>query len=419
MAVDSATLSTAAGILKEVYLPGIVNSVNNPNAFLAEVDRNSLDIETDMQGSKAVFAVQLGVSQAVGARAELGTLPGAQRTLVRQATANLKYLYGVIRLTGPFIESAKTNAQSFERGLRVEVDGIKLSMRLDLNRQVWGDGTGLLANFKVNTSTRVLNLADGANMQYFQVGMLIDLKDNAGADISNGNSREIIAMDVAAKQITLDVAGGDVTTAVTDGAYREDARNNELTGLDAIVDSSGTLFNIDPTTAGNERWVSTEKGTWGAFSLDKFQEVIDAVHDESGEWITHIFSQGTERRLYLQQLTADRRFAVQENPKKLNAGFKGLAYTGGGDVDAVWVKDPYVNGTQRIYGLTMRGREGEPIMQFRKQKEFEFMDVNGSTLLPDIYGTTGVDAYKAVLCTYAEIICTKRNAHFKLTGVTG
>ena len=354
MAVDSATLSTAAGILKEVYLPGIVNQVNNPNAFLAEVDKNSLDIETDMQGSKAVFGVQVGVSQAVGARAELGTLPAAQRTLVRQAQANLKYIYGVIRLTGPFIESARTNAQAFERGLKTEVDGIKLAMKLDLNRQVWGDGTGLLATCGTTTASLTVQLASDSNMLYFHVGMVIELKTiTTGTDISDGDSRVIESIDVANKTITLE-SGNTVTTTSLVGVYRQDALNNELTGLDKIVDSTGALFNINPATAGNERWKSTEVAAFGAFSLDKLQEQIDTVHDNSGEWITHLFSQGAERRAYLAQLTADRRFAVQQSPQKLNGGFKGLAYTGGGDVDAVWVKEPFIPASGRIYGLATK-----------------------------------------------------------------
>lgn len=418
--VDSATMSTVAGLLKNVYLSGITNIVNNPNAFLAEIEKSEKDIvvREDMQGAKAVFAIQTAVSQAVGARGELVALPAPQRTLVRQAEANLKFVYGVIRLTGPLLASAKTNKQAFARALDSEINGIKLSMRLDLNRQVWGDGTGLVATCGTTTASLTVQLAADANMNYFQVGMIVDLKTiSTGVNITDGDSREIESVDVANKTITLLTGGNVVTTDSTTGVYREDAYNQELTGLDKIVDGSGTLFNINPSTAGNERWVAHEQASWGAFGIDKLQEEIDTVHDNSGEWITHLFSQAAPRQKYLNALTAERRMAVQQSPQKLNGGFKGLAYTGGGDVDAVWVKDPFTQ-PSRIYGLSMKDSQGEPIFEFRKQKEFDWMEVNGATLLPEIYGTTGVDAYKSVLCTYAEIICKKRNAQMKLLGVS-
>lgn len=417
MAVDSATLITISGLLKNVYMPGITNIVNNPNAFLAELERSGEDIVGDIQGAKAVWAVQTAVSQAVGARGELVALPAAQRTLVRQAEATLKYIYGVIRFSGPLLASAKNDKQAFARGIKSETDGIKLAMKLDLSRQVWGDGTGLIATCGVTTASATVQLAADTNMVYFQVGMIVDLKTiSTGVDITDGNSREITAISVANKTITLDTTV--VTTTASHGVFREDARNQELTGLDKIVDSTGALFAIDPAVAGNERWAATEDAAFGSFTMDKLQEKIDAVHDDSGEFIDRLFSQGLPRRLYLNQLTAERRFAVQEKPQVLKGGFKGLAYVGGGETEAVWVKDPYCQAS-RIYGLTLKSQQtGDNLIELRRQVDFEFMEINGSMLLPDIYGSGGMDAFKSVLYCYMEIIAKKRNANFKLLSVT-
>ena len=87
-----------------------------------------------------------------------------------------------------------------------------------------------------------------------------------------------------------------------------------------------------------------------------------------------------------------------------------LAYQGGGG-DAAWVKDPYAP-YATIFGLHM------PSLGWRRLKDFEFVEVNGSTWLPDIYGSSGTDSYKAVLATYAELVAKARNCHFKMAGVT-
>ncbi len=413
MAVDSATLQTASGILKEYYLPGIQDQVNNPNAFMAELPKNSRDI---IQGKYAVFALRMAVSQGIGARAELGSLPAAQRTLHVQAQALLKFLYGTIRVSGPFLESSKTDQASFIRGVRAEAEGITESMKLDLNRMVWGDKdfNGRVSVCGVTAASLTVQLGTAANMIYIEPSMIVDLLvDSTGATITNGTGREVVSFDVAAKTVTLDTAGGVVTTSAIHGLYRAGNRGNEITGLEAIVDDTLTndIYNVDTSAAGNERWRGNVNSSFGAFTLKKFQLEVDNAHDKSGEWISHIFSQSTERNLYLDQLQTLRHAIAQQPATKLNGGFTGLAYTGGG-AEANWIKDPYAP-AGKVFGLCM-GR-----LEWRRLKDFDFIKgMQGEIWLPDIYGTNGADAYKAVLHSYAELVARKRNCHFKLEAVT-
>jgi len=408
MAVDSATLSTASGILKEVYQPGIVDQINNPNALMAEVEKTSKDI---IEGKYAVIALRMGVSQGIGARAELGTLPSAQRTLVVQSRALLKFLYGVIRVSGPFLESSRTDRASFIRGLRSESEGITEAMKLDLNRQLYGDGSGQVAVCGVSGPSLTVTLDADANMLYFEEGMIVDIRTSAtGTAVANGTNREVVSINVTAKTITLDTAGGTVTVTAAESVYRAGNRNNEITGLGLIVSDTGTLQNVDPTVSGNTRWKARVNSAFGVLTLAKIQDEFDRVHDASGEWVSHLFSNKGPRNKYLELLNADRRYMPQEATKTLNGGFKGLSYTGGG-TEAVWVKDPY-SPDRKIFGVTMKR------LEWRRLKDFEFMEVGGSAWLPDIYGASAADAYKAVLASYAELITTRRNAHFRADAVT-
>lgn len=412
--IDSATLTTASGILKEDYMPGIVNQVNNPNAFYAELEKSSKDI---IEGKYAVIALRMGVSQALGARAELGTLPAAQRSLHVQQQVKLKFIYGTIRVSGPFLESSKTDKASFVRGMRAESEGIRDGMKLDLQRMIYGDSTGKVAGCGVSTATTVVQLAAGANMRYFEVGMLVDLLDsgNANVAITNGTGRVIGSIDTVNLTITLNGngdPGGNVTTSATVFVVRSGNFNNELNGLNSIVSSTGTLHNIDPTVSGQQRWASYEDDNFGAFDSDSFQAAFDTVHDNSGGWPTMIISQGGPRRSYLKSLVGQRMYIAQEEPKVMKGGFKGLAYIGGeGAKEAIWTKDPYCQ-AGFVYGLNM------DYFEFRRTKDFEFIEINGSAWIPDISGSSGVDAYKAVLACYGEICSTRRNAHMKLENVS-
>jgi hypothetical protein len=410
MAVDSATISTASGILKESYEPGVVTQIAGSGPLWASLDKSSEDI---VQGKYAVLNLRLNPSQAIGSIAELAALPAAQRTRNVETQILLAFIYGTMRVTGPLMEASRTDKGAFIRAIRNEVDGLTEGLKRDVSRQVYGTGRGNIALLGTLTSSTTLQLDASANMQYFEVGMQLDVRSGTFPYpiITNGGGLNITSINPSTKTLSFDNAVSVATTG-TESVYRVGSLNNELIGLDAIVDNVTPLYSIDPAVAGNERWASYVDAAFGTFSLDKFQAAIDAAEDNGGEWITSIYSAGTARQLYLTQLSASRRFIPQENPTNLDGGFKGLSYTGGGE-EAVWFKDKFCQ-AGRIYAL----RNKDKRIQLRRQKDFEFITVKGEAWLPDIYGANGVDAYKAVMATYAQLVANKRNVHMKLLGVT-
>lgn len=415
MSVDSATLTTASGILKNNYEGPIVDQINNPNALMAEVDKNTKDI---VQGSKIVMAVRMRPTQAIGSRADLGVLPGAQASNYQQPTEVLRNLYGVIRVTGPLMAASKTDKGAFIRAIRAEAEGLTTALNLDQNRQAFGNakGDGTICLCGTTTASLTVQLAATANMLYFEIGMLVDLlTQSSGAAIANGTKREIVAMDQVNKTITLDTAGSTVTTDATVAIYRNGNYNVELNGLEALL-GTGILHSIDPSVAGNERWKANVNAAFGAWSSIKFQDMVDTCHNNSGKWISHIFSQQGPRNAYLQELTALRRIVSQGDAptKKLNGGFIGLAYTGGGS-EAVWVKDPYAPDATSVYGIHM------PLVELKQAEDWGFIEMPGAPgvyWLPDILGSSGVDAYKAVMRKYCNLVTKQRNAHLKCQAVT-
>ena len=411
----SATKTTASGILKNVYEGPIVDQINNPNVLLKFINRNARDI---VEGSRIVGSIRLRPSQGLGARAEMVALPQPLNTTWAQPYDTLKHLYGVMRLSGPLIRATENMAAAFNRAVKAEAEGMVTGLQLDMQRQTYGSeaGDGRIAVCGVTSSSLTIQLATGTNMRYFEVGMLVDILVLGSTAVSNGTGRSINAIDETNYTITIDTAAaysgadsGTVSTTAADGIYRNGSLSGEINGLEQVI-STSSLHNIDPATSGNGRWQGNVDTNFGAFSILAFQARVDNSHNRSGKWVTHIFSQEGPRNAYLAELQGLRHIVQQANSIKLDGGFSGLEYTGGGET-AIWFKDPYAKDAATIYGVRLSD------LELKRYSDWKFMDINGEYWLPDIYGATGVDAFKAVMYMDVQLWAKVRNSHFKLQNV--
>lgn len=406
----SATRTTASALLKNVYEGPIVDQINNPNVLWKFVNRNSKDI---VEGNKIIGSIRLRPSQGIGARAEGGTLPASGSTRHGAPEDNLKHLYGVLQLSGPLIRSTEKNVAAFDRAMRSEIEGMKIALVLDMQRQSYGSeaNDGRVALCGATTASTTVQLDTDANMSYFEVGMIVDIRATAtGTAITDGDSREITAIDETNK--TISFAGNAVTTSSAHAVYREDNRNAEINGLEAIISTSYALHSVNPATAGNERWKGNVNSAFGAFSMAKFQAEVDKAHNKSGKWISHILSQEGPRNQYLAELQAQRRIVSQGNEVKLDGGFSGLEYTGGGET-AIWFKDPMAP-AKKIFGVKLSD------LELKRYADWAFLDAagDGNYWLANILGSSATDSYKAVMFMDCNMWAKARNSHFKLEGVT-
>jgi len=106
--VAGATLTTLSNILKDFYLPPVVEQLNNEVLLLQRLESQS----EDLFGNRAVVPVHTARSGGIGPALEGAALPAAGNQQYNKATYDLKYLYGRIGVTGPSI--AKT---AFRGGL--------------------------------------------------------------------------------------------------------------------------------------------------------------------------------------------------------------------------------------------------------------------------------------------------------------
>src|SRR6266576_1795242 len=169
MAGATATLTTLANILKELYLPPVVDQLNNQVLILQRLEPRS----QELVGNEAVVPLHTSRSGGIGSRAENAALPGSGSQAFAKAVFDLKYHYGSISVTGVAMAKTANTAGAFLKALQAELDGIRRDLTLDVGRQAYGDGSGKIATCGVTTTstTIVLASAEAIRKDSLYIGM--------------------------------------------------------------------------------------------------------------------------------------------------------------------------------------------------------------------------------------------------------
>jgi hypothetical protein len=392
---------------------GFKNQVDNEMPPIWKILKPNTD---KVVGQQVKFSAQVENPQGVGSRLNSSQiLPAAVPGKYIELAVPTGRIYGVLEFDSKMLLAAGTSAdgrRAYVNYLENELKGLKNTMIHDLSRQAFGSKKGFVATCGTTAGVLVLQLATTANMRHFVEGQHIDIVTTAtGVAIANGLDRVIQSVDVAAKTVTLDTAGGVVTTDATISVTRQGSYNAEMTGLSAIVSDTEDIYGI--TTATSRRWRSYVKTGTGAFAIKAVVKAMLESEAVSGVFPDIIVSSADVQAQYWYELTGVRTYATDRQPipvQKLGIGYYGLEVTVAGN-PALWISDKNCPESE-IYGLRKED------LGIQHLAEMDFMKVSGEILLPNIYGSTGTPTYKAVLEYYPEIIAMRRNSHMKMTGVT-
>ncbi len=401
------TLAAASAILKEIYEPDLRFQLEDRKILWKRLQSSSKGIESNVGGKYVVFPIHIGRNSGIGARLEMEDLPLAGQQKTAAGRVGLKYLYGSIQLTGQALALIESNYQAFISALELEQKGINRDLSKDMNRQIYGNGTGALAT---TSATTALNTVTVSSLQYFGEDMMIDIwtaANLAANSTPKATSRRITAIDDVAGTITFD--GAPVTFTAGDVFTRAGNANREITGLGAIVAATGTLYNIDPTVV--RQWkatVDSNGGTPRPLSESLLIKNVDAVFARGGQTSIMITSLGV-RRAYFNLLSQQRKFV---NTKEFTGGFEGLAFTtDNGEIGLLADTDSPLN---TVWGLD------ESHLKIYREADWQYMDMDGNkwVRVPGSVSGTWKDAYAATQYMYTEVATDRRNAHFKIADVT-
>lgn len=400
------TRTTADPVLKEFYLPLIRQILNNKVFLLSQVEQNSEDIE----GRRAVLAINVARNTGVGARAEYGTLPVAGQQGYAEERVTLKYNYGRIELSGPAIRSTQSDRGSFTRAIQSETQGITRDLRNDVNRQLYGDGTGMVGTLAAAASGNTATLLNPTPTQLRQltVGMRVDIGTSANPTATAAN-RTITGVNTTAGTFTFD--GAAVAITVNDrvtraGSGGSGAAQKEMTGLTAQIANTGVLWNIDPATVPDwKSYVDDPGGAARAVSEDMFIKAQMEVGINSAEEINLWITDAGVHRNVAKLLTSLKRFPTT---LELKGGYTGLDMSSVSQADdgstTVVMRYEKDCPTGVAFGLCTRR------FQFYRMSDWEFMEEDGAVLSR----VPNTDAYEGTLFLYAELATDARNAHARI-----
>lgn len=396
----SATLTTVNAILKEIYEGNVNDQLNNERITIKRIERTAEGTGSDAVGGKYVtFPVRISRNAGISYRAENTQIAAAGRQGLKAAQESLKYGYGRVRLTGQLIALAESDRQSFTSAMDLEMDGLKDDIAKDENRIVYGHidaavASGIKAKAS-GASTGSTVTVDSTN--HLDEGMVIDIV-NAGTPVVGGTALVISAILTAT---TFSVTGGPPTVAIGNYVTRTGDWNNEPTGLNKIVDSSGAVHGLDPATT--SRWASYEDSTTTTLAELNMIKAMDEIRRAGGKIPSAIFTSLGVRRAYWNLMTSLRRY---NEPKTFDGGLTGLSFMYG-EKDLPVVADPDAP-AQNMFFIT------ESEIKIWRDKNWYWEDRAGSVL----QWVTDYDAFEALMKQYWQIGTHQRNAHGKMTTVT-
>lgn len=386
----STTLTSLDAILKNQYLGPVREQINSKIELLKR-------IETDREsvvGKNFTIPLHYGRNEGIGARSDGGTLPTAGNQSYKETIVPMRYLYGRIKLTGPSIKAAKSNEGAFIRAVESEMKGLARDLKSDMNRQLFGDGTGVLATCGTTSNSTTVTVESTAKLR---VGMIVDIIVTADGTTGTGATGRTITSIPSAT--TFVISGAAITTDNTFSVYRSGSRNLEVMGIAGICSATTTLQGLDVS---NYPWWKANVLTAGsnrAISETLLQTAIDTTYQQSDGETTVIFTTVGVRRAYQALLSADRTY---QNTMEFKGGFKALDYNG---LPFMVDKDCKAN---TIYLLD------ENHLKFYEMSDWDWMSEDGAILSR----VSGEDAYEAVMYKYCELGCSARNTQTVLEKIT-
>lgn len=247
------TISDISAVLKKVIAPTVEPQLRRESVLFDKIKRN---VGTTIANDKIYIAARTGRHSGIYTVAE-GTEPRSGKAKYQQPYTSLKFAFGTLELTDQAIEAAsKGEVKAIASILSTEIEALKDDIRMDLNRQFHGAGTGqlCLANGTGSSATTLtVDTCPAAGLdatEYLAEGMYIT--------IGTGTAVEIASVD-SATQVTLATAK---TWANNDVVKKADA--DEMMGLAGIIDDGDNVATIQNILRSSYPWAKAHTEDTGA-----------------------------------------------------------------------------------------------------------------------------------------------------------
>jgi hypothetical protein len=412
---DTATFSAA---MKTKFIGPIRDNLHKGKVLLfGDSEANPEDFKgilpsaegIDFVGNEFRIPTKSKRNQSVGFRSENETLPAPGSSSYTYLTEPMRHAYALFNITGQLLKASESSEGAFRAAFKAEMEDTVLTSKIDHNRAAFGDGTGKMTGIRTAEALgqTVIDVDSTIN---FRGGEVVDFVSTT-AVISPAH--EVTDVDRTNRTITVSPAivaalttSHFVVRASTDStiAVPNNSQNKEIQGLKSIVNSTGTLHGLSPTTY--PFWKSYKKTSAGAISDTLLRDAKDGVGFESGVDLESgldfaiVTTRGVRRR-YADTLTSLKRFNDAQSVR-LHGGFTAVLF----DENPIFVDDQCDVGF--VWGLALNK------LFWAQMSDWDWMEEDGKVLKWE----SRRDRYIAILYKYSQLGTTQRNAHFRLEGVT-
>lgn len=394
------TLQTADNALKEVYLGVVADQLNTSvNPLLAKINQTT----SDVWGKEIRKMAPYGINGGIGAGDEDGALPTPAGNNYAQFVLELKNLYGKIELSDKAIRASQNSAGSFVNLLNAEMEGLIKASTFNFGRMLYGDGTGILATIKSNTTNSITvdttrNLIEG---------MVVDIVKKAdGTPVSTALAKRIISID--RKNNTVLLSG----TAMSTDAYKpstetfalcvQGSYGKEITGLGAIFNEGGSLYGLNRETY---NWMvpymtNISSGSENQSISDvTMQKAIDELDEVAGSKVDFIVCSAGVKRNYQEYLNS---YRSNVDVMELAGGYKAISYNG-----IPLVSDRFVK-PNTMYLLNTKE------FNLHQLCDWQWLEGEDGRVIKQIQGKP---TFSATLVKYADIICDHPAGQAMIEGI--
>lgn len=396
------TLASIDATLKEVYEGDIRRQLQDEIVALKRVTRSSEGVSNETNGKYVTFPVHVRRNGGLGSRNEAEALPVAGQQGYAPARLALKSGYIGIELTGHSIEQSDTNPKAFAKSLDEEMERSRLDFKKDLNRQIYGNGSGAITTITAVVTSNVIPVADA---RLFWVGSSVVDIVTAPSTIAVA-ARTVTARSLAPGANTITVNGAPITTVVGQLVTTAGSVNREITGLGAIVANTGILYNINPAT--EPEWTSevdSNGGTPRALSESLMIRMVDRIRSRGGK-TTAILTDDGSFRAYWALLSQLRGFT---NTTKFDGGYTGLSFHAG-DTEI-----PVVSDFDAPLGVMHFLNEDD--ITFYRDEDMHWLDRDGAIFKQKVDASGRYDVWQAHMKENHELGIGRRNTHGKISDI--
>lgn len=410
----SILISDIPGLLKTKFSGAINDSVFKELMLLNQITINEKDVIRGSRDVKQAARLTRNNGVSFGDTSGSVTLPTPGASSVQHIVSQVKAIYGLLEFEGPTLRATLSDEGSFARIMQSEMLNLTDSMKIEMNRAAYLDGTGAVAvaDTRVGTPTNTVTFWDTyadplLNMQYFDEGQYVSFYTSGGT--AHGTYK-ISAIDTSTGTLTFTtdpLAGGVVQNDI---CYIATNRNLEPMGLLGMADDGSfvsNLFSVNNTNFSRWNGVVDDGSAGGAvraITEEMLQNMITKIQ-RTGKKILIITTEDIRNKIARLIKPA----VVQAPTWELKGGFMTINYNGIMVYADLYAPKGHIFIVEMEYlkGHVLFPTNGTPF------NAISFSDFDNQTL----HGTRGNDIYWAKAVADYEMTCTRRNAFGRISDI--